>query len=516
MRRRAAAGSKTAKKRPRGKAKPRVAQAARKSAEPAANLQEQLDQALEREAATAEVLRVISRSPGSLGPVFQAILEKATRICDAKFGTMYLYEQSKFRPAAFASPTPEFERFLTERGAFVPSPGQPLGCLLKTKKIVHTFGDSNDGTSIAAFKFGGARTHMAVPMLKDSKVIGAIMIFRQEERLFTDKQIKLVQNFAAQAVIAIENTRLLNELRESLQQQTATSEVLQVISSSPGELEPIFNTMIENATQLCRAEVGTLALCEGGGFRGVAVYGHSARYADVISKLHRPPPQTALGQLEQTRQTIQVTDIAGEPAYDGIRRLNPDFRRVRTGLFVPIVKERNLVGAFLIYRHVVRPFTDKQIELVQNFAAQAVIAIENSRLLNELRQRTDDLTESLEQQTATSEVLKVISSSPGELESVFQVMLENATRICEAKFANLWLREGSGFRAAAMYNAPAAWAEERRRTPVVQPVGPRHILRRVAETKQVNHVLDVLEEEGSTTSLARTRWRPDDHLGANA
>src|SRR5262249_37652819 len=245
---------------------------------------------------------------------------------------------------------------------------------------------------------------------------------------------------------AIENTRLLNELRESLQQQTATADVLKVISSSPGELGPVFKAMIENATRLCGAEVGTLALYDGDGFRGAAVHGHSERYVDVVSRVHRATHlRTGLGRMEASRQTVQVADVAAEPAYDEIRRLNPDFVRIRTALYVPITKESDLIGAFMIYRHEVRPFTDKQIELVQNFAHQAVIAIENTRLLNELR-------ESLQQQTATSEVLQFISSSPGELEPVFQTMLEKATRICEAKFGTLYLCEGDGFRAVAMHN----------------------------------------------------------------
>jgi hypothetical protein len=187
---------------------------------------------------------------------------------------------------------------------------------------------------------------------------------------------------------------LARERDEMLEQQTATADVLRIISASPGELEPVFNAMIENATRLCGAEVGTFALYDGSGFRGAAVYGHSQRYADVVSRVHRAPPGTGLGQMEATRQTVQVADVAAEAAYDEVRRLNPDFSRVRTALYAPIVKERNLVGAFMIYRHVVQPFTEKQVALVENFAAQAVIAIENTRLLNELRQRTTDLTES--------------------------------------------------------------------------------------------------------------------------
>ena len=203
-----------------------------------------------------------------------------------------------------------------------------------------------------------------------------------------------------QAATADENARLVNELRELLGQQTASADVLRIISVSPGELGPVFNAMIENATRLCGADVGTFVLYDGSGVRGAAVYGHSERYADVVTRFRRAPPDTGLGQMEATRQTVQVADVAAEAAYDEVRRLNPDFKRVRTALYVPIVKECALIGAFMIYRHEVQPFTEKQVALVQSFANQAVIAIENARLLNELR-------ESLQQQTATADVLKL-------------------------------------------------------------------------------------------------------------
>jgi GAF domain-containing protein len=299
-------------------------------------------------------------------------------------------------------------------------------------------------------------------------------------------------------VIAIENTRLLNELRqrtddltESLEQQTATSEVLRIVSSSSGSLEPVFNAMIENATRLCGAEVGTFALYEGTGFRGVAVYGHSERYAQVVTRTNPLRPGTGLKRLETAGQTVQVVDVAADAAYEDVRRLNPDFGRVRTALYVPIVREGALIGAFMIYRHKVLQFSAKQVELVENFAAQAVIAIENARLLNELRQRTNDLTESLEQQTATSEVLKVISSSHGELEPVFNAMLSNAVRICEAKFGNLFLYEDDSYRAVAIHGPPD-YAERWRRTPVILLAEHRgNPLDRLTRIKDVLHVIDI-------------------------
>ena len=274
---------------------------------------------------------------------------------------------------------------------------------------------------------GGLRTLVQVPMLKDNNLVGTIAIYRQEVRPFTDKQIALVQNFAAQAVIAIENTRLLNELRqrtddltELLEQQTATSEVLGVISSSPGELKPVFQAMLENATRLCEAKFGGLFLTEGFGFRSVAQQGPLLDWWERDPFLDvRRHPGLPLSRVAGTKAVVHVTNLATEAAShasDARFVALVETAGARTVLGVPMLKDDGLVGAIIIYRSEVRPFSDKQIALVQNFAAQAVIAIENTRLLNELRQRTGDLTELLEQQTATSEVLKVISSSPGDLE----------------------------------------------------------------------------------------------------
>jgi GAF domain-containing protein len=266
---------------------------------------------------------------------------------------------------------------------------------------------------VEAVELGRFRTALAVPMLQENELVGAITIMRQEVRPFTDKQIELVKNFAAQAVIAIENARLLNELRESLQQQTATADVLRVISSSPGNLEPVFNTILENATQICQARFGTLNLCEGDALRRVGLHNPPPEYAMRRGEVFHPHPASGMGYVIRTKQIAHIDDIRTGQAYlEGDRAVAglADLAAARTVLIVPMLKEDQLVGAITLYRQEVLRFTDKQIELVQNFAAQAVIAIENTRLLNELRQRTDDLTESLEQQTATSEVLKVISS----------------------------------------------------------------------------------------------------------
>src|SRR5262249_52100085 len=246
---------------------------------------------------------------------------------------------------------------------------------------------------VTAVEVGGVRTSLSVPMLKENALVGIISIYRKEVRPFTEKQTTLLQNFAAQAVIAIENARLLNELRESLNQQTATSEVLQVISSSPGELEPVFQAMLENATRICEAKFGVLFEFANGAFRALSNLNTPPALVDFNRKLRVWGPDTALGRLAHTRQTVHVEDALADRAYreDAGRKAAVKLGGIRTLLAVPMLKEGVLVGAITIFRQEVRPFTDKQIALVTNFAAQAVIAIENTRLLNELRERTEEI-----------------------------------------------------------------------------------------------------------------------------
>src|SRR5262249_32171822 len=322
---------------------------------------------------------------------------------------------------------------------------------------------------VAAVELGGVRTLLLTPLLREGELIGAFVIYRQEVRPFTDKQIELVKNFAAQAVIAIENTRLLNELRqrtddlsESLEQQTATSEVLQVISTSPGKLEPVFNALLANATDICEAAFGNLFLQEGSIFRSVAIHstkGHADSWLRNPVLDLRDNPGVPLERVVMTKQIVHIPDLRTDPSYIRKNARMVTFVEVagaRIYLVVPMLKEGEIVGTINMYRQEVRPFTDKQIELGKNFGAQAVIAIENTRLLNELR-------ESLQQQTATADVLKVISSSPGELEPVFNAMLANAIRICEARYGVLYLREGDAVRAAATTrNAPPEYVNARK------------------------------------------------------
>src|SRR6516165_5183874 len=461
----------------------------------------ELRQSLEQQTATSEVLSVISSSPGELEPVFQAMLENATRICDTKFAQLFAYADGMFRMLSGQNIPPEMAEF--QRHPRVWGSDTAFGRLARDKQTVHvldTLADSMSANSDVGRQMSiksGVRTLLAVPMIKDNELVGAFCIYRSEVQSFTDKQIALVTNFAAQAVIAIENARLLNELRESLQQQTATSEVLSVISSSGGELESVFNSMLKNATRICEAKFGAMYFREGDDFRTVAMHGAPQALVDArLHKLRHPGPNTALGRTVQTKDAVQIEDIAADQAYterDPQRVAAVELGGVRTLLSVPLLKDDEVIGAISIYRDVVRLFADKQIELVKNFAAQAVIAIENARLLNELRQRTTDLTESLEQQTATSEVLNVISSSPGELEPVFQTILEKAVRICDAKFGNLFRFDGEKLHPAAQFNTPAALLDALTRRGPFEAT-PGSSLDRVMRTKQVFHTAGMVAE----------------------
>ena len=365
----------------------------------------ELRESLQQQTATADVLKVISSSPGQLEPVFRAMLEKAVRICGAKFGQLFLSEGDGYRAVAMHDVPHAFAEKRRQNPFLCPSAGSPLGRVTRTKQVAHVVdlmadqGYESDRGLRELVELGGARTTVAVPMLNDNELVGAISIYQKEVRPFTHKQIELLKNFAAQAVIAIENTRLLSELRKSLQQQTATADVLKVISSSPGQLEPVFKAMLENAVRICEAKFGILFLSEGDAFRTVALHGAPPAYAEARRRepVFRPNPGMASGRVARTKQPVQIADIRAEPAYSGDpqRFAILELAGARTMLNVPMLKEDELVGQIAIYRQEVRPFTDKQIELVQNFAAQAVIAIENARLLNELRQSTAELTQSL-------------------------------------------------------------------------------------------------------------------------
>ena len=398
-----------------------------------ARLMTETREALEQQTATAEVLQVINASPGDLAPVFDAMLEKANYLCETVFGVLWTFDGTHFFPGAVHGPQAFIDAIKDKPRA--PTGRGTLHRHAAGEQLVHiedmaaeTGVYETNSTRRVFVDLGGGRSALSVALSKDDRLLGAIQVYRQEVRPFTDKQIALLQNFAAQAVIAMENARLITETREALEQQTATAEVLQVINSSPGDLAPVFDAMLEKAMRLCEADFGCSRFSDGERrtLPGCAA-ACRARYAEF--RRHNPPvfgPGTTPARLLGGERVIHTVDLMDEDAYrDGEpnRRAVVDLGGARTALLVGLTKDETVLGYLMIYRQEVRPFSDKQVALLQNFAAQAVIAMENARLITETR-------EALEQQTATAEILRVISSSPGNLVAVFDAILEQAHRLC--------------------------------------------------------------------------------------
>ena len=463
----------------------------------------ELSETLEQQTATSEVLRVISSSPGDLQPVFATMLENAVRICQANFGNMYLWNGQTFDLAAsFKTPSDLVE--YRKRSPVRPTPENSFGRVLATKAYVQiadlanarAYVEQRDPSTVASVELGGIRTLVVVPMLKDDELIGLLTVYRQEVRPFTDKQIELVQNFATQAVIAIENTRLLTELRQSLEQQTATSEVLGVISRSKFELQPILQSVVDTAARLCHADAAVIFRLEDDGlYRFAAGYSLEPAYIEIERRTPIAPGSgTIVGRAAMSRQVARIDDAWTDPLYEKKEqaKIGPGARSM---MGVPLMRDGEAIGVIGLARSRIEPFAERDVDLVTTFADQAVIAIENVRLFEAEQQRRRELTESLEQQTATSDVLQVISSSPGDLDPVFDAMLENAVRICDATFGGIYRIENDTVRLVATHkDVPAAYARARRFEPF-RP-SPKHYFGRMMATRTVLHITDTAAEPG--------------------
>ncbi|MGA7680066.1 MAG: GAF domain-containing protein, partial [Pseudolabrys sp.] len=416
-----------------------------------AHVQEQLDralrerdEALDQQTATAEILQTINESPGDLTPVFDAMVESAMRLCQADYGHVYSYD-GKLLHLVAAHGDPRYVNWIKEGGPRAPEGTLTFTRILGGKPLVHladiskdvSYRTGNQRAKTIVDQFG-IHTLLTVPLRKEETLLGGFVLYRLEAKSFSDKQISLVQNFAAQAVIAMENARLLNELRqrtsdlsESLQQQTATADVLKVISRSTFDLQVVLETLTESAARLCEAEMAAIIRQRDDGYYWATSYGYPPGVSDYLKTVRLERDRgSAVGRVLVEGKTVHIPDALADPDY---KFLDVQKRAgFRTMLGVPLMREGTPIGIALLMRNTVRPFNESQIDLVETFADQAVIAIENVRLFDEVQARTAELADALQQQTATAEVLKVISRSAFDLNMVLQTLVEAAAKLCEA------------------------------------------------------------------------------------
>jgi signal transduction histidine kinase/putative methionine-R-sulfoxide reductase with GAF domain len=450
----------------------------------------QLSESLQQQTATADVLKVISRSTFDLQAVFDTLVESAARLCDATQATIWRQDGEPYKLASNYGYSREFEEFCRQNPIF---PRRTQGTIAartvlagKTVHIPDVLADpefSGSGYLIRA----GFRTGIGVPLLREGVPIGVFVLTRPVVKPFTEKQIELVTTFADQAVIAIENVRLLNELRESLQQQTATADVLKVISRSTFDLKSVLDTLVQSAVLLCDANKAFLEPIEGTTISWGATYGFSLEYEELLKRhlrqLGAPGRGTITGRVALERAPVQMPDVLADPEFTWFeaQRLG----NYRTLLGVPLLREGILIGVLGLARDMVRPFTDKQIGLVQTFADQAVIAIENTRLLNELR-------ESLQQQTATADVLKVISRSTFDLQTVLNALVKSAVQLCDAEIAVINRLRGTVYEVAASYGLSPELLESLANIPI--EAGRSTISGRAALECEIVHVPDAMDD----------------------
>jgi two-component system NtrC family sensor kinase len=470
----------------------------------------ELTEALEQQTATSEVLQVISGSPGELEPVFAAMLENAVRICVARFGNLLLYDGEKFRHIALHN-TPQAWVAEQERD---PVPPRDLARVLysvpDTKGVVHISDLTAVNPNEPIATIAGARTLLIVPMLKQDDLVGVIAVYRQEVRPFTEKQIELVKSFASQAVIAIENTRLLNELRESLQQQTATSEVLEVISRSPTHVQPVFDAIAPSAVRLCHAHDAGILQLEGDRLQLVAHHGPMPTWGPVGQGELPIGRGWAAGRAFVDREPVHVRDLLAAQEDFPIGYKMALRTGQRTTLAVPLLREGKSIGCLFLRRMEMRPFSEKQIAVLQTFADQAVIAIENTRLLEEVQTRNSQLRVALEQQTATSELLKVVGRSTFDLQPGLRDAGENAVRLCEAERGFVHRFDGQILRIVAAHNISPELRAFVERNPITP--GRHSVAARAALERHTVHMHNVLADPDLTYAAnLRACDRPNSH-----
>ena len=438
-----------------------------------------LEESLQQQTATADVLKVISRSAFDLEAVLNTLVESAVRLSGGSLGTIFQRRGELFHLTAAHGYTSEMQAY-GHANPLAPGPGSTVGRTAMTGTVVQIpdVTADPDYTALGYQRVGSFRAMLGIPIMREGKVEGVFSLAKPEPGPFGSRQVELVQTFADQAIIAIENVRLFDEveartreLTEALEQQTATAEVLSVISSSTGNLAPVFDAMLRKAMELCGANFGVLNMYDGKAFTTAAAFGLPPAYDEYRRKQPLEyGPNTAPARLLQGEPVVEITDLLESDAYrrgDLNRRALVDIGGARCLLAVPLLKDERVVGNVMIFRQENRPFSEKQITLLQQFAAQAVIAIENTRLLRELRESTEDLSESLQQQTATAEVLKAISRSTFDLPAVLHALVETASRLCEADKGTITRQKDGQFFRAESYGFSEQFMNYVRGVPVV-------------------------------------------------